>query len=234
MTLPVANINWRTWRLVPSRFPPVGVFDRVASQDDLDVVMRIEGMTNDRLRQEAGDLSLVPRSERVFGPGTTPIMAAFTHLNPSGSRFSDGTYGVYYAAKSLDTAIAETRYHRERFLKATKQPAIETDMRSYASNINAELHDLRGQRESMPEVYDPDPDKYGAAQALAKSLRAKNANGIVYDSVRDPNGVCIAAFRPKIISNAVQSKHFCYVWDGKKINVIYEKRRYQGSSNTTQ
>ena len=31
-------------------------------------------------------------------------MAAFTHLNPEGSRFSDGSYGVYYAAHTLATA----------------------------------------------------------------------------------------------------------------------------------
>ncbi len=36
------------------------------------------------------------------------VMAPFTHLNPKGSRFSDGSYGVYYAAKRLSTAIAET------------------------------------------------------------------------------------------------------------------------------
>ena len=54
-----------------------------------------------RLRQELGQLDLVPRERRISGPGTQPLMAAFTHLNPDGSRFSDGTYGVFYAARSL-------------------------------------------------------------------------------------------------------------------------------------
>jgi hypothetical protein len=52
-------------------------------------------MTNPRLREEAGNLTLVPLEDRVSGPGTTPIMAAFTHLNPEGSRFSGGSFGVY-------------------------------------------------------------------------------------------------------------------------------------------
>ena len=47
-------------------------------------------------------------------------MAAFTHLNPQGSRFSDGSYGVFYCARSRDTAIAETRYHSALFLEATR------------------------------------------------------------------------------------------------------------------
>ena len=48
-------------------------------------------------------------------------MAAFTHLNPEGSRFSDGSWGVFYAGNDLNTAIAETRHHRERFLRNAAQ-----------------------------------------------------------------------------------------------------------------
>ena len=89
------RIRWKpSWRLVPSRFPPVSLFDRVSNTEDMDVIQAIEGLTNDRLREELGALHLVPEKERVYGPGRTPIMAAFTHLNPEGSRFTDGSYGV--------------------------------------------------------------------------------------------------------------------------------------------
>jgi hypothetical protein len=113
----VSKVSWKPcYRLIPSHFPPIGVYDRVANPADLDAVFAVENLTNPRLRQEAGELSMVAPQDRVAGPGTTPIMAAFTHLNPDGSRFSDGSYGVYYAGQTLDTAIAETRYHRARFL----------------------------------------------------------------------------------------------------------------------
>src|SRR3546814_4091279 len=82
-------------------------------------------MTNDRLRDEAGDLSLVPPEDRVAGPGTTPIMAAFTHLNTEGSRFTDGSFGVFYAGLTIETAIAETKHHRINFLAATDEPRSE-------------------------------------------------------------------------------------------------------------
>ena len=52
----------------------------LVSQDaleDIDAVMAIESLTNPRLRDEMGALSLVPADRRVSGPGTTPIMAAF-------------------------------------------------------------------------------------------------------------------------------------------------------------
>ena len=103
----------------------------------------IEALANPRLRDEVGELQLVPPEERVSGPGATPVMAAFTHLNPEGSRFSDGSYGVYYAAHSLATAVAEVSHHRTVFLRRTDEPAIDLDMRLITANVEAELHDLR-------------------------------------------------------------------------------------------
>jgi len=227
LKLPTSRVTWRPcWRIVSSLFPPRGLFDRVARPEDLETVLAIEGLTNDRLRQEAGEISLVPTEERISGPGTTTIMAAFTHPNPSGSRFADASYGAYYAAKTLDTAVSETRFHKERFLRATNEAPIEVDMRSYASDIDAELHDLRGQRHARPHIYDPDPAAYGAAQALAKSLRAQGSGGIVYDSVRDPGGECITVFRPNLLSPAAQGQHLCYVWDGTEISTVYIKSEY--------
>ena len=224
---PLGNVDWRPcWRLVSSRFPPAGLFDRVAEPEDLEIVLAIEGMTNSRLRDEAGEITLVPPEDRVSGPGTTPIMAAFTHLNPEGSRFSDGSYGVYYAAKDIDTAIRETCFHTERFLAATDEPPIEVDMRSYASDLESQMHDIRAMQAHLPEIYEPDPDCYAAGQALARKLRDEGSNGIVYSSVRKVGGECVAVFRPRILSPVHQGAHYCYLWDGEKIVEVYEKRAY--------
>lgn len=227
MALPkTSRIAWRPcYRLVPSRFPPVGLFDRVSDPADLEAVFAVENMTNPRLRQEAGDISLVPVEERVSGRGTTPIMAAFTHLNPEGSRFSDGTYGAYYAARALTTAIAETRHSRAVFLARTQEAPIEIDMRTYQADVRGEFHDIRG-RGDLEEVYHP--DSYAAGQALGRELKAAGSNGIVYDSVRHKGGTCIGAFRPNLLSNCIQGPHFCYVWDGAQISTVYEKKSYNG------
>ena len=137
MTLPVSRIEWKPcWRIIPSRFPPIQLFERVTDPDDLEAIFELDALTNPRLRDEAGDIELVPPEDRISGPGTTVIMAAFTHLNPHGSRFSDGTYGVFYAANDLDTAIAETKHHRERFLSATAQEHMELDMRVYMVDLD--------------------------------------------------------------------------------------------------
>jgi hypothetical protein len=211
---------------VSSRFPPVSLFDRVANAQDLETILDIEGLTNDRLRDEVGDVCLVPEEDRIYGPGTTPIMAAFTHLNPERSRFTDGRYGIYYAGKTIQTAVAETRFHRERFMAATREPPIEIDMRSYASDIDARLHDIRGLQTTLPQVYHPDPAHYGHAQTFASELRDNGSNGIVYSSLRDPDGECIAVFRPRVLKPAVQGKHYCYIWDGTQITHVYVKSEF--------
>jgi len=222
------RIRWKpSWRLVSSRFPPVGVFDRVANADDLEIIHAIEGLTNDRVRQELGKVDLVPESERVVGPGTTPIMAAFTHLNPEGSRFTSGHYGVYYAAKTVHTAVAETRFHRARFLAATNEPPIEIDMRSYASDIDARFHDIRHLQIELPELYNPSPANYSPAQHFANELRDNGSNGITYSSVRYPGGECVAVFRPRLLKPVVQGAHYCFCWDGKEISDVYVKKEFQ-------
>lgn len=223
MDLPLASLAWRPcYRIVPSRFPPISLFERVADPADLEAVFLIEAMTNDRLREQAGELALVAPEDRVSGPGTTPIMAAFTHLNPEGDRFTAGSYGVFYAGRTLETAIAETRYHRAGFLAATDEPAQEIDMRVYAVDLDGDLHDIRGLRETRPELYDP--EHYGASQRFAGELREAGSNGIAYLSVRHADGECAAVFRPRLLSNCRQERHLCYVWDGKGIAEIYEKR----------
>ena len=219
----VVRIEWRPcYRIVPSRFPPISLFEEVADPADLDAVFEIEALTNDRLRDDVGDLRLVPDEDRVAGPGTSAIMAAFTHLNPEGDRFTDGTYGVFYAGRALETAIAETRHHRARFLARTSEPAQEVDMRVYAVDLEAALHDIRGARAEYAALHDP--ESYALSQAFAGELRAAASDGIVYDSVRHTGGECVAVFRPRLLSNCRQEQHLCYVWDGKCIADVYEKK----------
>ncbi|MEO5598859.1 MAG: RES family NAD+ phosphorylase [Novosphingobium sp.] len=223
MDIPVAAVHWTPcYRIIPSRFPPISLFETVADPADLEAVFQIEAMTNDRLREEAGELSLVAPEDRISGPGTSAIMAAFTHLNPQGDRFTDGSYGVFYASLTLDTAVAETRHHRMLFLSATDEPPQEVDMRVYAVDLDAALHDIREMRASHPALYHL--SSYGMSQETARELREAGSDGIAYQSVRHDGGECAAVFRPRLLSNCRQERHLCYVWDGGAISTVYEKK----------
>lgn len=200
-------------RIVPSRFPPIGVFEEVLDQDEFEIAYEIEAMTNDRIRDEVGDITRVPTEDRLFGPGASPVMAAFTHIGTP-SRFTAGDYGVYYAARSLTTAIRETVYHRERFLSASGEPDMEITMRIYTNQAVKPLLDLR------PDTYnplkDPNPETYPHAQATAAIWRRDGHNGLLYQSARDENGLCVAVFRPNALTPVTQGMHLRYVWNSRK------------------
>lgn len=223
------------YRIVSSRFPPVGVFDHIASPDDIEAVCLIEELTNPRVREQIGEIQHVQPEDRIVGPGTTPIMAAFTHLNPRGSRFSQGEYGVYYAAKTRATAIAETCYHVARWARASHDPATAFTLRVYVGQLHERpYHDIRQCRDTNPEWYTPDPNAYGPAQALGAALRQERSWGLLYGSVRDPEGQCIAAFRPTALAPVKQTAHLQYHWDGKRIADVLELSSLDVPGLTTQ
>lgn len=212
----------KVWRIISTRFPPISLFEDVADESDFDALYELEMRTNPRVRNEIGAIELVPTQDRVYGAGAGYIMAAFTHLNHDGSRFSDGTYGVFYAADQTETAIEETKHHRARFLGYTNEPPMEFDMRVLRAELESELHDLTQAKAHQPEIYSL--DDYRHAQGIGKDLRDKGSAGLSYQSVRHADGLCFAIFRPTALGDCIQTQHLCYVWDGKAIVRVYEKK----------
>lgn len=214
--------NKDCWRIIPSRFPPISLFERVADEEDFEILYELESLTNNRLRNELGYIHLVPEKERVYGAGSGYIMAAFTHLNPKGSRFSDGNWGVYYAGLEFQTSIEETKYHRALFLSYTQEEPNTCDMRVLKAQFSGEFDDIYSNKEGFKKVYHL--SEYRASQDLARKLKQEHSNGIHYQSVRHKEGQNIAIFKPNLIQNCCQTKHLVYCWDGHSINEIFEKK----------
>ena len=221
-TLRTVKLHWRhQYRIIPSEFPPINFFERLVEPELMEELYYIESLTNDRLRDEVGDIALVAAEDRISGAGASPVMAAFTHASPAcPSRFSDGSHGVYYASKTLETAIEETKHHRARFLAYTHEEAGEIAMRVYIGEVVKPMHDIRA--EGYEHLHDP--DDWRASQAFGAAMKNVNSWGIVYRSVRRPGGECIAALRPPAVSIPRQGSHLSYVWDGVRISDVYEKK----------
>jgi hypothetical protein len=205
------------YHIVPSRFPLIELFETLVAPEDLEVAYAIESLTNDRLRAAAGELYRVPKADWVTGPGATVVMASFTHIGRR-SRFSDGRYDVYYAALEEDTAVAETVFHTERFLRQTAEPAIEVEQRCYVGRVLQPLDDIRGP--AYAGFRRADLASYPVCQAFAAARRDAGSWGLNYCSARREDGECIAAFRTRTVSLPVQSKHFRYRWDGHRIDRV--------------
>lgn len=223
--IPVRHVGWNPCvRIVPTRYPPVALFEQALTPSELDAALELAARFDPAARVAAGQLSLVPPSDRALGVGAGYVMAPFLHLAPEGTRFTDGTFGAYHAANDERTAIAETRYHRERFFAATQAPPQRVEMRVLHAAFAARLHDLRGLGAERPDLYDADPARYASAQAVGRSLREAGANGIVYDSVRQPDGQCVAIFRPRLVKRCRPVRVLSYAWDGERIAQVYEIR----------
>lgn len=210
------KIKWpEAWRIVASRFPPIQLFERVSDNPDAwETLAALEQATNSRFRDEAGDISLVPADRRVAGAGATWVMAPFTHVNAKGSRFSSGTFGVYYAARDLVTAVRETAFHFERFARDLNDPPRREDMRVLLGKVANTFDDLN----SVPHNKELlDPNSYAASQPFGVERRKVGSNGISYPSVRHTGGRCIAAFWPNVVSIPIQERHLQYDWDGKRV-----------------
>lgn len=209
---PYKRVRWSsTYRIVPSRFPPIDLFERVGDPKDWDVIAEIEGLTNARIRDEIGDICLVPIEDRISGPGASPVMAAFTHIGHE-SRFTDGKYGVYYAGNRIEVALKEVAFHLTKFNLATDEPAYRPQYRTYIGKLDTRMHDIRG-----GWTAEHNPDSWAKSQEFGKKIRELGSNGIVYDSVRHSGGQCIAAFKPLAVGHVVQGPHYVFQWSGEQM-----------------
>ena len=209
-TLALSEVNESVYRIILARYPQIDLFERVSSPQDWDVLYAVESLTNPRLRDEVGDIRLVPPADRVYGDGASWIMAAFTHppVDGRGGRFNRD-FGVYYCAADETVAIAESSFHRARFLRESRIDKTTQEMRVIRAQLGpTTLHDVRQLVGDV--IYDP--DDYADAQSLGYTLRAADSFGIHYRSVR-AEGSCYGVMRPKALSDAIHWRYLRYHYD---------------------
>ncbi|WP_413505624.1 RES family NAD+ phosphorylase [Photobacterium phosphoreum] len=203
-------------RLINTEYPTINLFDDVASPEEFEMLYAIQAITNPRLRDEVGNISLIETSEIPFHceRGRSYAVAPFTHINPNGGRFNDGYFGALYIALSEETAALEVKYHQEKYWSNIE--GLEYDRFVFSNLIVS--YDL----ESCHEVTHKDSEilnanSYVASQQLARELKKDNYQAVKYPSVRSETGICWALFTPKPVYDVVQSNLLEMIWDGEKI-----------------
>jgi hypothetical protein len=215
------------YRLINSKYPPIDLFDDVASEAEFAAIFEIQSITNPRLRAQAGNLSLLPTDQIPFGiRGCSYAVGAFTHVNPSGSRFSDGTYGVMYIADDVKTALAEVSYHQNKYFQNVVGLKFERFVfRLLSCKFDADTcSDLTGKPLTDPIYH---PDSYSESQAVGRRLRSDGIEAVQYHSVRNKSGdaMCWGLFTPKNVTEVLQSAHYEMVWDSSSITAIAKLSR---------
>jgi RES domain-containing protein len=210
-----------TCRLIPSRFADVEDSVLVPLAEDNDVLrdlFDLDNATNDRLRGETGLLPGIGVDELVFGvPNFRIINAAFTYARPEGSRFNDGDRGAWYCAFEVETALAEVSFHKTVEYQEINRFDDSVTYQCLLADFTATFHDLRGQN-ACPKCLDP--ASYETSQALALELLDSGSMGIIYPSVRRPEGTNLACFRPALVGNVRKGLAYRLTWAGSPTPVV--------------
>lgn len=209
-------------RLIPATYhqPPVlrGLVD---SDDEAAILAEIEGLTSARLTAERGksphldprELAWQRRKADLRIYGNSHVNAAFTYTRAGGNRFNDGARGAWYCAWEVMVAVAEVAFHRTREL-------------GYAGHFHdtaryVEIHaDFIGLFDDITDepshaALHPDPATgYPAGQALAQLLRQQGSRGLIYPSVRAPEGHCLVCFDPQAVQNVRPGAAWDLAWRG--------------------
>lgn len=201
-----------TYRLIKAVFPTFDLYaDLDVPPEDWEALHQIESMTNARLRDDRGEAILVEEQERVRGEGASLIMAAFTHINRTGSRFGDGTFGVYYSAPLAETCVREVAYHSTKFMADTQELPQSLAFRLIKAGLKGSFYNL------FNENWDGlRSDDYAESQKLGRQARLV-VDFIYYESVRHPGHIAYAVFRPSALSAASHSRNIEMYWDGERI-----------------
>ncbi|MGV8842391.1 MAG: RES family NAD+ phosphorylase [Pseudomonas sp.] len=215
----LAGEQLQAYRLVNSKFPPIALFDDVANADEFEVLYQIQALTNPRLLNEVGSLELISRREIPFGiAGCSYATAPFTHINPAGSRFSAGKFGVLYLAASMETALAEVRYHQDQYW--LNVPSLNYERFVFRGLSCTFLDEAMSDAASIA-MTDPiyDPVDYTHSRRLGKAVKDAGCPGLRYNSVRMHGDYCWALMTPRPVLSVIQTAHYEMIWNGQITSV---------------
>ncbi|MES2016721.1 MAG: RES family NAD+ phosphorylase [Pseudomonadota bacterium] len=210
-----------TCRLIPSRFADVEDSVLAPLAEDGHVLrdlFELDNATNDRLRGEYGGLPGIGVDELVFGvPNFRIINAAYTYPRPEGSRFNDGERGAWYCAFEAATSLAEITFHKTVEYQEIGRFDDSVTYQAMLADFTATFHDIRGidaYRDCL------DPASYIESQKLASELLDAGSMGVIYPSVRQDGGVCLACFRPALVGNVRKGQAYRLTWSGSPTPLI--------------
>jgi hypothetical protein len=129
-------------------------------------------------------VSGVPIIDRPFEEArwNEAIGYPFTHWMRT--RYSDGTFGVWYGSDAVETTVAETVHHWRRFLQDAGYTGagIQGERKLYQVRCDAALVDLRPAVASFPALLDPADDTL--THQVGARLHREGHPGLVTRSAR--------------------------------------------------
>jgi hypothetical protein len=164
-----------------------------------------------------------PIIDRPFEDAHWANAIAWPFKHWQSSRFSDGSFGVWYGCDSDITSVYETVYHWYYGLLSDagyQNLAVVGERRLYQVDCAAALWDLRQATRVSSEV--THTSNYDYPQQLGRKFFREGHPGLVTQSVRYADGTNYVVFNPAVLSNP---RHYCqlvYSLEGGR--VVVEKQ----------
>lgn len=209
-------------RLLPATYhKPPALRGLVDTDDELTILAEIEGMTSARLVAERGksphvdprELAWRRRKDDLRIYGETHVNAAFTYTRAGGNRFNSADRGAWYCSWDTQVSVAEVAYHRTRELEFTGYFHDSARYIELLSDFIGTFDDITDEPSHAALHSDP-ASGYPEGQILAKALRRAGSRGLIYPSVRAPEGNCLVCFEPHAIQNVRPGASWDLTWDG--------------------
>jgi len=164
--------------------------------------------------------SSTPVIDRPFEDAEWLNAIIWPFKNWQASRFSDGTYGVWYGSDSVETTVYESAYHWYRGLLSDagfERTSVVAERKVYSVTCSAALLDFRKSAEDNPDLLHP--RDYSFCQSLGVRIHREGHPGLLTQSVRRPAGANVAIFKPNILSNPRHNCQLTYRLEGDQIVV---------------
>lgn len=164
--------------------------------------------------------SVTPIIDRPFEDAEwfNAITWPFKHWQAS--RFSDGSYGIWYGSESVETTVYESAYHWCRGLLSDagfEQMTVIAERKVYLVTCTAALLDFRKATVDHPDLLHP--SDYTFCQSVGARIHREGHPGLLTQSVRRPEGESIAIFNPAVLSNPRHNCQLTYRLEGRQIVV---------------
>ena len=141
-----------------------------------------------------------------------------------GSRYSDGSFGVWYGADTVEASVYETAYHWYRGLlldaEGFADEAVAIERKVYNVACAALILDLRPRVGEFPALLHK--ADYTFTQQVGARLRREGHPGLVTPSVRYPEGLNYVVFNPAVLSNPRVNCLLTYRLKGE--HILVERR----------
>ena len=164
--------------------------------------------------------SRTPLIDRPFEDAEWFNAIAWPFKSWQASRFSNGTFGVWYGSESVETTVYESAYHWYKGLLSDagyERQVVMAERKVYLVACGAALLDLRKASHKHADLLHP--LDYAFCQSVGARIHREGHPGLLTPSVRRPAGENAVIFNPNVLSNPRLNCQLTYRLDGDQITV---------------